>query len=189
MNSQYCSTNAQKTIPPEYIPPMSLYRFCEITGLSKVSAWRYEKRGWLRTHLIANRRYILAADVANPARRKDPAHLRAPSASWGAQPRSAFVRLFCTAMSVSWRYEQITSEHECSAFTYEKRASDQIRTSENTRQADAIEALYPRSVAFFCYPFLLPKPLDWAHFGIIESKPLDRAHVATLSPCFIYRVE
>jgi hypothetical protein len=48
---------------------MSLQRFCEITGLSKVSAWRYEKRGWLRTHLIANRRYILAADVAEFNRR------------------------------------------------------------------------------------------------------------------------
>jgi hypothetical protein len=44
---------------------MSLHRFCQITGLSKASAWRYEKRGWLRTHLIANRRYILAADVAD----------------------------------------------------------------------------------------------------------------------------
>src|SRR6266487_2356222 len=48
---------------------MSLHRFCEITGLSKVSAWRYEKRGWLRTHLIANRRYILAVDVAEFNRR------------------------------------------------------------------------------------------------------------------------
>jgi hypothetical protein len=33
------------------------------------SAWRYEKRGWLQTHLIANRRYILAADVAEFNRR------------------------------------------------------------------------------------------------------------------------
>jgi hypothetical protein len=48
---------------------MSLHRFCEITGLSKVSAWRYEKRRWLRTQLIANRRYILAADVAEFNRR------------------------------------------------------------------------------------------------------------------------
>jgi len=46
-----------------------LHRFCEITGLSKASAWRYEKRGWLRTHLIANRRYVLAADVADFNRR------------------------------------------------------------------------------------------------------------------------
>src|SRR5438270_5114882 len=69
MTSQNSSANAQKTIPPEYVPPMSLHRFCEITGLSKVSAWRYEKRGSLRTHLIANRRYILAADVAEFNRR------------------------------------------------------------------------------------------------------------------------
>src|SRR6266576_2906470 len=69
MSSHNSSTNAQKTVPPEYVPPMSLHRFCEITGLSKVSAWRYEKRGWLRTHLIANRRYILAADVAEFNRR------------------------------------------------------------------------------------------------------------------------
>ena len=64
MSLQNFSANAQKTVPAEYVPPMSLHRFCEITGLSKVSAWRYEKRGWLATHLIANRRYILAADVA-----------------------------------------------------------------------------------------------------------------------------
>ena len=48
---------------------MSLHRFCQVTGLSKASAWRYEKRGWLRTHLIANRRYVLAADVAKFNRR------------------------------------------------------------------------------------------------------------------------
>jgi hypothetical protein len=69
MSSQNSSINAEKTVAPEYIPPMSLHRFCEISGLSKVSAWRYEKRGWLRTHLIANRRYILAADVAEFNRR------------------------------------------------------------------------------------------------------------------------
>jgi hypothetical protein len=48
---------------------MSLHRFCQVTGLSKASAWRYEKRGWLRTHLIANRRYVLATDVAEFNRR------------------------------------------------------------------------------------------------------------------------
>jgi hypothetical protein len=58
------SANPQKNVPAEYLPPISLHRFCEITGLSKASAWRYEKRGWLRTHLIANRRYILVADMA-----------------------------------------------------------------------------------------------------------------------------
>jgi hypothetical protein len=69
MNLQNSSTNPQKSVPAEYVPPMSLHRFCQITGLSKASPWRYEKRGWLRTHLIANRRYILAADVAEFNRR------------------------------------------------------------------------------------------------------------------------
>src|SRR4029077_10636402 len=59
----------QQDLKQAAIPPMSLHRFCEITGLSKVSAWRLEKRGWLRTHLIANRRYILAEDVVEFNRR------------------------------------------------------------------------------------------------------------------------
>ena len=69
MNSQNSSAKPQGTVPAEYVPPMSLHRFCEITGLSKASAWRYEKRGWLRTHLIANKRYVLAADIAEFNRR------------------------------------------------------------------------------------------------------------------------
>ena len=36
MTSQDFSANVQKTVPAEYIPSMSLHRFCEITGLSKV---------------------------------------------------------------------------------------------------------------------------------------------------------
>jgi hypothetical protein len=69
MNLQNSSANPQKTVPADYVPPMSLHRFCQITALSKASAWRYEKRGWLRTHLIANRRCVLAADVAEFNRR------------------------------------------------------------------------------------------------------------------------
>jgi hypothetical protein len=69
MNLQNSSAKPQKIVPAEYLPPISLHRFCEITGLSKASAWRYEKRGWLRTNLIANRRYVLAADVADFNRR------------------------------------------------------------------------------------------------------------------------
>jgi len=64
MNAQNSSAHSQNSVPPQYVPPMSLHRFCQLTGLSKASAWRYVKRGWLQTHLIANRRYVLAADVA-----------------------------------------------------------------------------------------------------------------------------
>jgi hypothetical protein len=69
MKLQNPFANPQKTVPAEYVPPMSLHRFCQITGLSKASAWRYENRRWLRTHLIGNRRYILAADLAEFNRR------------------------------------------------------------------------------------------------------------------------
>jgi len=69
MRNQSLPTQTHQSVPPEYIPPMSLDRFCELTGFCKASAWRYEKLGWLKTHLLANRRYILAADVAEFNRR------------------------------------------------------------------------------------------------------------------------
>ena len=69
MRNQGSQTQSHRTVPPEYIPPMSLDRFCELTGFCKASAWRYEKLGWLKTHLLANRRYILVADVAEFNRR------------------------------------------------------------------------------------------------------------------------
>ena len=53
------------TVPPEYVPANVVDPLLRHYRLSKVSAWRYEKRAWLKTHLIANRRYILAADVAD----------------------------------------------------------------------------------------------------------------------------
>lgn len=56
-------------LPPEVIPPIALDRFSELTGLSHASLWRYRKRGWLRTHWIANRLYVLAKDVAEFNRR------------------------------------------------------------------------------------------------------------------------
>src|SRR6266542_1729897 len=111
MSLQNFSDHTEKIVSPEYVPPMSLHRFCEITGLSKTSAWRYEKRGWLRTHLIANRRYILAADVAefnrrlasdefagsvsNPSpQRKTPAFVCRGAASEAGQPDSRSVHRF-----------------------------------------------------------------------------------------------
>jgi hypothetical protein len=56
-------------LPAEAIPPMALDRFAEISGLSAVSLWRFQRRGWLRTHLISNRRYVLAADLIEFNRR------------------------------------------------------------------------------------------------------------------------
>jgi len=53
----------QAGLPAENLPPIALDRFCEIVGISPVTAWRFQRRGWLRTFLISNRRYVLAADI------------------------------------------------------------------------------------------------------------------------------
>lgn len=37
---------------------VSLARWCEQAGLSPVTAWRYRKRGWLKTINIAGRQYL-----------------------------------------------------------------------------------------------------------------------------------
>jgi hypothetical protein len=67
---QESSRNLTKAgVPAENIPPIALDRFREAMGISPVTAWRFEKRGWLKTHLIANRRYVLANDVAEFNRR------------------------------------------------------------------------------------------------------------------------
>ena len=39
---------------------MALGRFLEATGTSAVTAWRWERRGWLKTVRIAGRKYVTA---------------------------------------------------------------------------------------------------------------------------------
>ena len=68
MHDNSCSSTAAG-LPVAYLPPMALDRFCEITGLSPVTVWRMQRKGMLKTHLIANRRYILAEDLAEFNRR------------------------------------------------------------------------------------------------------------------------
>lgn len=46
--------------PLDASPPISLGKFLTITGTSPVTAWRWEKRGWLKTVRIAGRKYISA---------------------------------------------------------------------------------------------------------------------------------
>ena len=46
--------------PPDAAPPISIGRFLGVTGASPVTAWRWEKRGWLKTVRIAGRKYITA---------------------------------------------------------------------------------------------------------------------------------
>lgn len=55
----------------DFVPPIALDRFAEISGLSRVTLYRYRQRGWLKTHAIGNRQYVLAADVAEFNRRAE----------------------------------------------------------------------------------------------------------------------
>lgn len=68
--TQARSNNATKADPvPDSAPPISVSRFLEVSGLSPVSAWRFEKRGWLKVVRIAGRKYLLQRDLIEFNRR------------------------------------------------------------------------------------------------------------------------
>jgi hypothetical protein len=50
-------------------PIQSLQSFITGMGISPVTAWRFEKRGWLTTINIAGRRYITAEAIREFVRR------------------------------------------------------------------------------------------------------------------------
>ena len=52
-------------------PIQSLKSFISGVGISPVTAWRFEKRGWLQTVNIAGRRYITAEAAAEFVRRAE----------------------------------------------------------------------------------------------------------------------
>jgi hypothetical protein len=50
---------------------IALSRWCESVGLAAVTAWRFRKRGWLKTVNIAGRVYITEAAVQEFMRRAE----------------------------------------------------------------------------------------------------------------------
>lgn len=58
------SPSVQATIPLESVPPISMDRFTEQSGLSPVTLWRFRKKGWIKTCVIAGRHYLTAAQIA-----------------------------------------------------------------------------------------------------------------------------
>lgn len=58
------SPSIQPTIPLESLPPISMDRFTEQSGLSPVTLWRFRKKGWIKTCVIAGRHYLTAAQIA-----------------------------------------------------------------------------------------------------------------------------
>jgi len=47
-----------EVIPLDAYPPISLDLFIRQSGLSPATCWRYRKKGWLRTIIIAGRHYV-----------------------------------------------------------------------------------------------------------------------------------
>jgi hypothetical protein len=51
-------------VPLEALPPISLDLFLQQSGFSPTTAWRYRKKGWLRTIVIAGRHYVTREAIA-----------------------------------------------------------------------------------------------------------------------------
>ena len=58
------NSNSVSAIPLEALPPISLDKFQELSGFSSATLWRYRKRGWLRTIVIAGRHYVSRKEIA-----------------------------------------------------------------------------------------------------------------------------
>ncbi len=51
-------------VPLAAQPPLSLDQFMRQSGLSAATCWRYRKRGWLKTVIIAGRHYVPREAIA-----------------------------------------------------------------------------------------------------------------------------
>jgi hypothetical protein len=71
------------------VPPMSLARFLNATGAAPVTAYRWEKRGWLRTVRIAGRKYITARDLKEFNRRLEAGEFTGQTQNPGAKRKQA----------------------------------------------------------------------------------------------------
>ena len=52
-------------IPLKAQPPIALDLFMRQSGLSPATCWRYRKRRWLKTIVIAGRHYVTREAIAN----------------------------------------------------------------------------------------------------------------------------
>jgi hypothetical protein len=64
MKSKSRSACDAEDIPLNAHPPISLDLFMRQSGLSPTTCWRYRKRSWLRTVIIANRHYVTREAIA-----------------------------------------------------------------------------------------------------------------------------
>ena len=52
-------------------PILSLHKFCELAGISDVTAWRWRNNGWLTTVNIAGRPYLTDKALSDFMRRAE----------------------------------------------------------------------------------------------------------------------
>lgn len=58
MNLAQQSKDGGEVLPYDSHPPISLDQFIRQSGLSPVTCWRFRKRGWLKTVVIAGRHFV-----------------------------------------------------------------------------------------------------------------------------------
>ncbi len=58
------TSHAHEAVPLEAHPPISMDCVVQQSGLSPVALWRFRKRGWINTCVIAGRHYITREEIA-----------------------------------------------------------------------------------------------------------------------------
>jgi len=53
---------------------MALSKWLKLVGVSKMTAWRWEKKGYLKTENLCGRRYVTSAAIAEFERRLKAGH-------------------------------------------------------------------------------------------------------------------
>ena len=57
-------SQSEDALPLKAHPPLSQDEFMRQSGLSPASCWRYRRKGWLKTIVIAGRHYVTREAIA-----------------------------------------------------------------------------------------------------------------------------
>ncbi len=80
-------------IPLSAHPPLALEHFMKQSGLSATTCWRFRKKGWLKTIVIAGRHYVTRAAIAEFNERAASGEFagdaRVPSGAKNCKPRGS----------------------------------------------------------------------------------------------------
>jgi len=68
-NREFGKSNGVKINSSIQAPPIALHLFCQNTGITPITAWRWRGKGWLNTVNISGRQYVTAESAAEFNRR------------------------------------------------------------------------------------------------------------------------